>query len=103
MLGPRDRRHLEAAHPDLRRVVERAAREACVPFLIGPPPDATGRAIDLYPLLGRPASALRRPDFAHLVAELRAAARAEGVALLHGLDHGGLAARHVLPAEEPAS
>ena len=27
MLGPRDRRNLENVHPDLRRVIERAAKE----------------------------------------------------------------------------
>lgn len=103
MLGPRDRRHLEHAHPDLRRVVERAAREAAVSFLVGNPASRRdqprylcGHAIDLYPLLGRPVTALRRVDFAHLVAAVRAAARAEGVAMVHGSDRGNDAARHAL-------
>jgi hypothetical protein len=100
MLGPRDRRHLALAHDDLRRVVERAAREGAVPFLIGDPAARTaeprylsGHALDLYPLLGRPVTALRRLDFTHLVAAVRAAARAEGVPMVFGCDHGGEPAR----------
>jgi hypothetical protein len=97
MLGPRDRRHLAGLDPDLARVVERAAREGPVPFLVGPAADAAGTAVDLYPLLGRPAAALRRAEFAHLVAAIRAAARAEGVTLAHGLDQReGSPARHAL-------
>lgn len=103
MLGPRDRRSLEHVHPDLRRVVERAAREGPVPFLVGNPLGRvaeprylSGHAIDLYPLLGRPVTALRRIDFAHLVATVRLAARAEGVAMTHGNDHGAEPARHAL-------
>lgn len=107
MLGPRDRRALEAVHPDLRRVVERAARDTPVPFLVGNPQSRTGEprylsghAIDLYPLLGRPVTALRRIDFAHLIAAVRLAARAEGVAMTHGGDQGsergGEPARHAL-------
>jgi hypothetical protein len=93
MLGPRDRRNLAALHPDLARVVVRAAQESPVPFLVGPP--ASADAVDLYPLLGRPAAALRRAEFAHLVAAIRAAARQEGVALSHGFDRrDGCAARH---------
>ena len=107
MLGPRDRRNLEHVHADLRRVVERAAREGPVPFLVGDPRGRTalprylsGHAIDLYPLLGRPVTALRRIDFAHLVAAVRLAARAEGVAMTHGNDHGGEPARHALDPQE---
>jgi hypothetical protein len=110
MLGPRDRRNLERAHPDLRRVVERAAREGPVPFLVGDPAGRageprylSGHAIDLYPLLGRPVTALRRIDFQHLVAAIRGAARAEGVAMTHGADRGGEPARHALdPSSYPS-
>jgi hypothetical protein len=96
MLGLRDRRHLAGAHPDLRRVVERAAREGAVPFLIGDPASRSGEpryragfALDLYPLLGRPVTALRRTDFTHLVAAVRSAARVEGVPMVFGCDHRG--------------
>jgi hypothetical protein len=100
MLGLRDRRHLSRAHPDLRRVVERAARDGAVPFLIGDasaradqPRYLSGHALDLYPLLGRPVTALRRSDFTHLVAAVRSAARAESVPMVFGSDHGGEPAR----------
>ena len=95
MLGPRDRRNLENVHPDLRRVIERAAKEGPVPFLVGNPTQrqddpryGSGHAIDLYPLLGKPVTALRRTDFLHLVAAVRLAARQEAVAMVHGADHG---------------
>jgi hypothetical protein len=103
-LGPRDRRNLALLHPDLVRVIERAVRESGVPFLVGDPrarADAAyqaGRAVDLYPVKGKPVTQLWRSDFSHLVAAVRAAARAEGVAMLHGDARGADPAHHALAA-----
>lgn len=111
MLGPRDRRNLEHVHPDLRRVVERAAKDGLVPFLVGNPAArqdapryASGHAVDLYPLLGKPVTALSRSDFLHLVAVVRLAARQEGVAMVHGADQGNAtpACQALDPAAYPA-
>lgn len=110
MLGPRDRRNLEQVHPDLRRVVERAARDSAIPFLVcnpaarqGEPRYQAGLAVDLYPLVGRPVTALNRTDFRHLAAAVRLAARQEGVLMVHAVDHGGTPASHALdPKAYPA-
>lgn len=104
-LTARDRRRLVGVHPDLVRVLERAARNGAVPWRITEGVRSmdrqaelvaggksqtmrsrhlTGHAVDLAVEDGRGGVLWDRPSYERLAVEILAAAKAEGVAVEWG-------------------
>jgi peptidoglycan L-alanyl-D-glutamate endopeptidase CwlK len=106
-LTDRDRRRLAGVHPDIVRVVERAAREGGVRFIVTEglrtmdrqselvragrsqtmrSRHLTGHAVDLAVLDDAGAARWDKPAYVALAAAMKAAAKAEGVTLEWGGD-----------------
>lgn len=106
-LTDRDRRRLAGVHPDIVRVVERAAREGGVRFIVTEglrtmdrqselvragksqtmrSRHLTGHAVDLAVLDDAGAARWDKPAYVTLAAAVKAAAKAEGVTLEWGGD-----------------